>query len=241
MEAIEAAAAVDEADQLIGLLTEAPEWDLPTRCAGWALGDLARHVAQSSALLTEGVERMLAGETVGADRPPSLEGNREMILDALSSGVRRMEKTFSGLAAEHMPRPCPYFFGTVPTESALTICAFEFGGHRSDVAHALGKEDSLPEAVARAALWLLPSMADEVPDQAVAFSFRGTTLRADASVRDGAWIMEEDCSVPTCTISGDDSSIALFAAGRLRSDDDRLRLSGATELASRFKTWFPGP
>ncbi len=61
--------------------------------------------------------------------------------------------------------------------------------------------------------------------------------------RAGQWEAPEpaDRSQAALTVEGDDSSVLLFALGRIGPDDRRLTLSGDTTLAGRFKSWLPGP
>lgn len=43
------------------------------------------------------------------------------------------------------------------------------------------------------------------------------------------------------TVHGDDSTVPLFAAGRLGVEDPRLVVSGVTDRARELKTLVPGP
>ena len=43
------------------------------------------------------------------------------------------------------------------------------------------------------------------------------------------------------TVTGDDSAVLLFAAGRITADDERLTVEGSSDLARDFKVYVPGP
>jgi hypothetical protein len=66
-------------------------------------------------------------------------------------------------------------------------------------------------------------------------------LRFETVFGEGEWRAGSDPSVATCVIEGDDSSVVLFAYGRIPAGHPSLRVSGARELADKFKRYFPGP
>ena len=79
------------------------------------------------------------------------------------------------------------------------------------------------------------------PDEPHAFTLAASTATLSIAFRDGSWQVGEPEGLPTTTIRGDDSTIGLFALGRIGATDPRLTVEGDMDAATRFKEYFPGP
>lgn len=232
-----------ELDGLVELLAQLTpaQWELPTRCEGWNVEDLARHVAGSPSILNEGLRRMLEGvESAATPAPPHLD-DRTAVVESLAAGRDETAALLATLHDDQLNRPCPFPFGTVPLSFALQVLAFEYGGHRNDLLAALGRDEPLPTGVAQAAAAIVPQLGDKVPESPLGYRLEGRSVAVSLLVRDGQWQPGEDPSVPTCTVAGTDSAVMLFATGRLAATDPSLQISGETAAAGDFKRWFPGP
>ena len=79
------------------------------------------------------------------------------------------------------------------------------------------------------------------PPAGTSFSLRGAAISLDGHWSADGLVMGDPAPDPTVTVAGDDSSVLLFAAGRLGADDERLSVEGSTDLARDFKVYVPGP
>jgi hypothetical protein len=131
----------------------------------------------------------------------------------------------------------------------------EAGVHRSDLAAALGHDDHLPDDVADAAwqvaaafLPTLGSLASEHPQSRCTIRLESPTATMDLAFDGdaGTWTLAPSEDAADATNRGGTGELALFALGRRtvttsESDPSSLTVEGDAGLASRFKTYFPGP
>jgi hypothetical protein len=149
----------------------------------------------------------------------------------------------------------PLPFGVLPAMVAIQIPVFEYAFHGNDLAAALGDDEPLTSPVAGALIEFMPGLlpmlaagvwqtaADDLPSSGLAYRLVGASSGFDIANRGDGWeVGAVSDELPTCVISGDDSTLALFLMGRTTSSDPGLRISGtAPDAAATFKRWFPGP
>jgi uncharacterized protein (TIGR03083 family) len=224
-------------------------WSRPVRCVGWRVANLAGHVAWVAAAQAQAVERLPAGDgnRPNFEVPPSDQSASETMA-ALHAGRDRLVRALAVLTPTHLQAPCPLPFATIPGALALQLIACEYGIHANDLVWALGERAPLPHDVSLATAAILgpalPMLAMRsqlpAPPDGTSFRLAGQTVRI-ANRRDGDRWCSADEGPWTTTISGDDSTVMLFAMGRVPVDDPGLRVSGETSMAARFKSYFPGP
>lgn len=232
------------------LLDTLPEqdWNRPTRCTDWTILDLARHVVWGVSMEADAVRRARTGErdpadgiTIAVDR-----GARE-VLEALQEAADDLHAEMQSLGPDAGDRTCPMPYGEIPLSVALDVFVYEAGIHASDFAHAVGADrplaDDVVASTATVTSQFLPVFASAGTPAPVGTSF---SLKGGAISLDGHWsadglVMGDPLAEPTMTVEGDDSSVLLFAAGRLGADDERLTVKGSTDLARDFKVHVPGP
>ena len=79
------------------------------------------------------------------------------------------------------------------------------------------------------------------PSAGSSFSLRGGSITLNGLWSDDGLVMRDAAEEPTVTVTGDDSAVLLFAAGRLTTDDERLNVEGSIDQARDFKVYIPGP
>jgi hypothetical protein len=138
--------------------------------------------------------------------------------------------------------------GVTPVPLALDIFVFEAGIHASDFAAAVGQDRPLADDVAPVVATVLglflpafAALSTTAAPPSSTFSLRGDAVRLDGTWSDAGLVMGDAAEEPTWTVSGDDSSVLLFAVGRLGADDPRLTVAGRADLAGDFKEHVPGP
>lgn len=225
------------------------EWQLPTRCAGWSVRDLALHNVWGVTMEVDALRRSARGDsdpaegyTMPTHSPPT------EILATLRLAVTDLVDGVAALSPADADRSCPMPYGEVPLPAVLAVFMFEAVLHANDHADAVGRSAPLgPEVtpvIASVLAAFLPSMAmastAERPDGAT-FTVVGETVRLDGGWSGSALVMGPAVADPSFAVSGDDSSALLFVTGRLDVDDPRLTVRGDRELARRFKELVPGP
>lgn len=239
-----------ELDGLITRLDEASEadWERPVRCEGWTVLELAIHCTSAPRAGAESLRRMHSGVTEQPDPPVSPAPMRSEVIATLRLGRNELAAALNLLTPESLDAMAPLFFTSIPGVFAIQLLAVELGMHRNDLEWALGNREALPDEVIDAALTLVPVMlpgfaagASETPARPVGYRFASPNQALELVFTDGEWRAGGDASLPLCVIEGDDSSITLFVLGRIPSDHPSLTVSGETELADRFKRYFPGP
>jgi len=225
------------------------DWDRPTRCAGWTILDLGRHVVWGVSMEADALRRARTGEREPADGTTMADDSRPQdVLEALRTAVADLDAEAQELGPDAGTRTCPMPYGEIPLSVALDVFVYEAGIHASDFAHAVGEERSLADDVVPSTAFVttqfLPVFASggtTSPPAETSFSLRGGSISLDGQWSADGLVMGDAAAEPTVTITGDDSSVLLFAAGRLTADDERLRVEGSSDLARDFKLYIPGP
>jgi uncharacterized protein (TIGR03083 family) len=223
------------------------DYDRPVRCDGWRVSDLLQHVARAPAAGAEGLRRMIAGNAEQPAEPATPPPDPPAIAAALAEGRAEFAPALAAVTEESLANAFPLYFITVPGVAALPLMLTEIGTHRNDLDWALGERVPLPAAVIEAETFLVPLMLLRVgqgapvrPPTPVSYRLTGSSFSFTLSFSDGAWTLGEHDPV-SCEIAGDDSSVLLFALGRIRADDPTLKVVGDKGLARAFKTYLPGP
>jgi uncharacterized protein (TIGR03083 family) len=232
-----AALAVRELDACRGLLLRATpgEWAAPTRCAGWDVEALARHLAAVAWQQAEAFHR--AGVGI-AEAPSWLEatGDRGALLDLLSAA---REHRAGGLdaVAPRTDGTVPLPVAPLPAPIAASALVLEYGVHRADLERALGRatDVDLDADVAREVAGLLPLLvpflAEKAPVTPITYLLGGDSSEVAITWQDDAW-RAGTSDGPRCEIRGSDAAIALLALGRIDGDHPALAVTGETAAAS---------
>jgi uncharacterized protein (TIGR03083 family) len=226
-------------------------WSAPTRLAGWAVRDLAVHAVWAASMEADSLRRR---RTAAAGRGQGVEvgvgAGADEILAALDTSCDQLAGEVARLEEEDLPSIVPLPYGDLPVATFSQILAMEAGIHADDLAAALGRSRGLAgdvavatDAFVRTFLPIVAATAAEAPDPGVAVALRGPTVDLAFVYRNGRWEVPEpeEPLTPTVTVEADDSTVLLFAMGRVPHSDARLRLSGQSALAGRIKAWLPGP
>ncbi len=240
-----------EWESVSGVLAGLPDhgWNRPTRCAGWSILDLARHVVWGVSMEADALRRARTGQRDPADGTTMADDSQpQEVLAALHRAAADLDAEMQALGPDSGTLTCPMPYGEVPLPAVLDIFVFEAGIHASDFAHAVGvdrplADDVVPSTATVMAQFLPVFAAGSTSSPPVGTSF---ALKGEAVSLDGHWsadglVMGDPAPDPTVTVAGDDSSVLLFAAGRLGADDPRLTVEGSTDLARDFKVYVPGP
>jgi uncharacterized protein (TIGR03083 family) len=225
-------------------------WDRPTRCSGWTVADLARHAYWGTSMEADALARRrlsirgpAEGREADRSRPP------EEIINGLRVHRRQLLAEIDGiLSGDGLDRDAPMPYGPVPVAIALQVFVMEAGVHTSDLAAAVDVNDGLADDVA-AATWvvlagfvpLLAAGAPEVPPSGTVITLAGATSRLVLTRGPDGWVVGPTDDAPDAVISGDDSTVLLFALGRRPATDAGLQIAGDADLAARFKRYVPGP
>lgn len=237
---------------LLTPLTEDDGWTAPTRLRGWSVRDLAVHSVWGVSMEADALHRWRTSAGGRADgRRVDASANGEGVVNELDAAVRALVSELEAAAAEGGPEaPAPLPYGDVPVPMFLDILVMEAGVHASDLADALGFDDGLPDDVVAASaaflntfLPLLASRATEPPPGPTTLALQGTTVRLAFHYDGEAWRPADDAATgpAAATVAGDDSTVLLYALGRVPVDDPGLTVTGDPAAASLFKSWVPGP
>jgi uncharacterized protein (TIGR03083 family) len=255
---LDSAAQVAERDfgAIIDRLDGLPDihWDDPVRCAGWAVGDLAAHLAGASRGQAEGLRRATAGSADLAVLDPPAGRDPRALLGALKDGRDQLLAALRGLTPQAMGGVVPLPFGLLPAPVALQVIALEYGFHRNDLDWALGSQVPLGEDMSTALLGILPGLLPILaagspvgppgvaPAGPTSFRLLAPGARLLAAHAGQAWSIGPDAGNDpvSCEIRGDDSSIALFVMGRVGTDHPGISVTDVP-AARAFKQYFPGP
>ncbi|MBA3302997.1 MAG: maleylpyruvate isomerase family mycothiol-dependent enzyme [Actinomycetota bacterium] len=248
------AAELGATTERVVLLNES-DWARPTRCTEWTIADLVSHMGLAALQQAEAFRRAITGDL----EPPAFPGAPRMSRDALTEQLQRgaaeLDDALGGVPPESLDVMVPLPFGVVPATVAIQIPVFESSIHGNDLAAAMGEDEPLASAVAAAfiefAPGLLPMLAagvwkeavGDLPSPGLAYQLVGASGGIDIANHGVGWeIGAAIDDLPTCAISSDDATLALFLMGRVASSDPRLKISGtAPGAAENFKSWFPGP
>lgn len=238
-------------DVVVKRLESAPQddWNRPVRCVGWKVRDLAAHIAWGQAMEAEALHRMrqnnsnpASGWGPEADRDPSA------ILDAIRSSRDQLSHEPQALTPEALDGLCPLPYGSYPATFALQIFTMKAGVHHNDLVWAIGDEEPLAADVINAATVVLSvalpffaQAATEQPDEGSSYQLSGPSVGINLEYKESTWEIGASDNEATCKISGDDSTIILFALGRIPANHPGLTNTGNRALAEKLKTYFPGP
>jgi uncharacterized protein (TIGR03083 family) len=226
-----------------------PSWNSPTRCHGWSLLDLAHHAVWGSSMEADAVRRARAGdgETAQGRVLPPDTGPAET-LEALRRSTAALCAEVAALRHGDATLTCPMPHGPTPLPLALDIFVFEAGIHAGDFADAAGRDRPLAEDVApvvadilAAFLPVFATAGTLTPSPGTSFSLRGRSVALDGTWTGTGLVVGDAGEVPSLVVTGDDSSVLLYALGRIGADDPRLTVAGSPELARHFKDYAPGP
>ncbi len=225
----------------IGRSLSAAEWDLPTECPGWSVGDLVRHVAA--------IECFLAGRPLPAHEPdwaalPHATGAvgrfTEVGVDArrgdapsttcdeLDAVTDERLAQLMGLEPLALETQVPGLFGKpVPLDTLLRVRIFDVWTHEQDLRRAIGRPGGLGSAGAQVSaaqmLAALPRVLAKVlgaaPGEALAVVVgqEVTFVRAATVDTDGRGVLlppDHDGDV-TVSLTADWETYARLSAGRL--------------------------
>jgi hypothetical protein len=209
--------------------------------------DLVPHTATSARCESEALAEMLAGgDTVPDDTVPPWTSVADA-LDQVADAQRRLHDTLDRLAPVHDQHVVPLPFSRLPTPLALAVMLVEYGFHRHDLGVALGEagsEDVAPETAATLVELLgafVTTLPAKPPTGPVAVELVAPTATTSIGWRTEGWVLGDTRGLPTMTVRGSDSAVALYAMGRIGATDPAVAIEGATQHAGSFKTWFPGP
>jgi uncharacterized protein (TIGR03083 family) len=232
------------------LLVSAGEnaWSAPTRLSGWAVRDLAAHAVWGVSMEADALRRRRTGAAGRADGRTVGEGaSPAAIVVELDAARLELGDELDRLTEDDLASVAPLPYGDVPLAAFSQILVMEAGVHTSDLGAALGQPDELaPDVVVATDVFLrlfLPvvaASAQERPEPGTAIRLRGKTVDLGFRFAEGGWEASVNAE-PGATVSGDDSTVLLFAMGRVPVTDARLSISGDEAIAHRFKAWLPGP
>jgi uncharacterized protein (TIGR03083 family) len=222
-------------------------WNRPTRLGDWTVRDLAAHACWGTSLEADALRRARTGIREPAQgRTPGPGAGRHRVLADLQLARNQLVAELATLAADDHGRDLPLPYGDMALGLGLSIFVMEAGVHGSDLADALGEDDTLAPAVCAATAHVLSAFVPVFAGAA------GSTLPAGAVIElrarsgvlrvaqdgDGTWTASAE-EPATATITGPDSDLWLFALGRRPLDD--LTVTGDAGLARSFKHLVPGP
>ena len=220
----------------------------PRSPASRCTSDLAAHIAGASRGQAEGLRRAAAGITDVALLDPAAQREPRDLLTALKDGQDRLLSALREMPAQALDGAVPLPFGLLPAAVALQIVPLEYGFHRNDVEWALGNPVPLSDDMSSTLLDIMPgllpmlaagspvSKAGVTPSSQVSYRLLAPSARLFAAYAQDEWSITPDdgLTTATCEISGDDSTVALFAMGRIGANHPGITTSNPA-AASAFK------
>lgn len=240
-------ATLRELDAILTQLRDLPEsgWERPVPCDGWQVAQLAGHLGDVAFAQGEAFHRMLRNSVEAPEFPHLVARSYDDSLANLATGRAHLGAAYGRLSPEHAEALVPLPFATLPCAFALAVPLIEYGVHHCDLRVALGEDARIPDDVADTIIELLPAFLPMITTECPSgpTSYRLVTPTASVSVTSsaGSWMIGEQSAGAVCEITGDASSVALFTMGRLVGAHPSVHISGATQHASDFKRYFPGP
>ena len=221
---------------------QADDWTRPTGCAGWNVAQLCSHAGLTAHRQAEAFRRAAEGVLDPPEFPAAPDLPPPEIVNQLREGARALDAALAALPADVLGGATPMPFGVVPTVVAIQIPVHEYAVHGHDLRSAVNDPSPFPDDVAGALLEFFPGLAAMLAARAQpgtrTHAYRLTGASTSFTLApDGAH------DPPTCEIAGPDAAVALFAMGRVTTDDPRLTIDGpdAVAAAAEFKRWYPGP
>jgi len=149
-------------------LVSSADFDRPTPCASWNVGDIVNHVVGGAGYFAELAEK---GEVTDRGEDPDCAAT-----DFTAAFRREAERLVAAYRApEAMTKPMKLPFGELPGSVCIWIAAGDIFTHGWDLAKATGQPTDLePEVAARLLVQLEPMLPDEMrgPDGEAAFGPR---------------------------------------------------------------------
>jgi uncharacterized protein (TIGR03083 family) len=238
----------EETARSVALLRDAPDWSVPTRLPGWSIGDLAAHLVGGQTLQADAWRHVAAGDAASMASSRELTvSEREAVTEAIVAANAELGDALDAVSDDDVAnRLCTMPYGTLPASFVLLLAAMEAGVHRSDLAAAVGADDTLSDAtieaatgVLGAALPMLGAAGDGSAPTGTSLVLRAPGLDLGVVRGEAGWSVEPAPEQPTTTIGGSASDVVLFALGR--RDAAAMDVTGDREGAEQFKVWFPGP
>ena len=250
--------------ELRGELTALPpqDWDRPSNCLPWSVGQLVAHVVTSGELFRIAVERGLAGniepvisevERARQIRELAAAAPAE-VLDRLDRATDAMEALYERLSADELEVVCYHRRGNRSARWYVQHRLAEVAFHAWDVQRSLGRPAVFDREVAA---FLLPMLLESNLPRTYRSGpggegrFRLTSVGGDP---DPSWLLiasreqldvQRDAGHADVTIAAPPETLALLIYGRADLLDEerqgRARIAGDRALAGRFHTVFPGP
>ena len=238
-------AAVDrEWERFRGLLGSL-DWSAPTRLPGWNVGDLAVHAVWGVSMEADALHRRRTGRDGRADGRTVPAG---AVREELGVACAALGGELDRLTEDDLGSTVPLPYGDVPVVVFSQILVMEAGVHTSDLAVAAGRASGLaPDVVEATAMTLrlfLPGLAvsaSERPATGTTIALCGETVDLGFRYVGDRWEATPGPAPADATITCDDSTVLLFALGRVPGTDARLSISGDQDAGRRFKLWMPGP
>ena len=224
------------------------DWDRPTELAGWAVRDLVAHTVWGVSMQADALRRWRTkADGPGAGRTVDPSSEPATLLDAQVAACAELAHALDHLAGPDVvhgdQRPVPMPYGELPVDLVLQILAMEAAVHDRDLQAVVGDPDPLgPHAVSATAVVLaaflpvLASTSGKAPAAGTAVVLRSPTLELGLRHDGSSWSVGP-AAASAEVISGDDSSLVLFALGRAPA----RAVSGSARARADFKAWFPGP
>jgi uncharacterized protein (TIGR03084 family) len=231
-------ALADQQAELSGLLAgrDEAEWQRPSRCEGWTVGDVVLHLAQTNEMAIASVDGRFAEylEQVGRDLGPASsvdDGAALMVAKERDRPIAVLRDRWQSTVDEFLQRlqtadlheRVTWVAGELSVRTLVTTRLAETWIHTGDVADGLGVQLEPTERlrhVARLAWRTLPyafARAGRELTGPVAFELRGPTAEQ--------WDFIPDDPALT-TISGDGTELCLIAARRVEPADTSLTGEG---------------
>jgi uncharacterized protein (TIGR03083 family) len=221
------------------------DWDRPTILTGWSVRDLVAHTAWGTSMEADALRRWRTGEAGPAEGQPvdpAIPPQRLLAEQLASSGELRGQLAQLGDGDPARAVPMPY--GEVPLDLVLQIVAMEAGIHAYDVTATCQGGQRLDADVVAATtvvlgayLPILASAAPERPAEGTLVALRSPSIDLRLRLDGGAWALADGDGPAEVIAADDDSTLILFALGRVPAG----AVHGCTSAAHRFKAWFPGP
>jgi uncharacterized protein (TIGR03084 family) len=231
-------ALADQQAELSGLLAgrDEPEWQRPSRCEGWTVGDVVLHLAQTNEMAIASVDGRFGEylEQVGRALGPTSsvdDGAALMVAKERDRPIALLRDRWQSTVDEFLQRlqsadlhqRVRWVAGELSVRTLVTTRLAETWIHTGDVADGLGVALQPTERlrhIARLAWRTLPyafARAGQELSGPVAFELRGPT--------GDLWDFIPD-ELPLTTIRGDGAELCLVAARRVERTDTSLTGEG---------------
>jgi uncharacterized protein (TIGR03083 family) len=219
------------------------EWTTPTALRGWTVEQLVRHVAEVATRQGEAYHRAnIAVSEKPSDAPVTVPPER--LAGALTIAASFLANAAQGVDRTDDPA-VPMPFAVVPASTADFLLLFEYGFHRFDLDHALHGSAQLSPDVVDTITALLGITLTAIAAPGGRPPCAHITIEPDnwpatmLSWQDGAWATTDHPATDTWTVRGSAEAVVRFAFGR--PTPNGVVAVRPDEMATAFKTLFPGP